>query len=156
MIDDLACLCANCGTIAPASAFASVRRADNGSGWIPDPDCTYDPLLRCPACAYVHTDDDAGPGMYEGTPESMEAQRTDLLAEAREPYGGNWREWWDEVWARRADALIEERAALAGMVDLYRCPGVGNAARDGKVIVEAGASPADDALIAALAVLGAS
>ncbi len=147
MSDDLACLCANCGTVAPNDAFLSVRRADDGSGWIPHPDCTSDPLLCCPACAYVHDDDDAGPGMYEGTAESMEAQRAALLAEAREPYGGHWREWWDEVWQRRSCSIIEERAALAGIVDLYRHPD------NGRLIVEAGV-PLDDALIAAIAVLG--
>ncbi len=44
-----------------------------------------------------------------------------------------------------ADAL---RAALAGMVDLYRHPDTG------RLIVESGHSPTDDALLAAMAALG--
>lgn len=53
----------------------------------------------------------------------------------------------DDYEAVRVEGLVLRRA-LRGMVDLYRHPDTG------QPVVEAGASPADDAIIAALAALG--
>lgn len=103
-------LCANCGTVAPVAAFHAYR-VDDGGEWVPHPECDSDPNVRCPGCGFIHTDDDAGPGLYGGEREAMWSQRTQLLAEVTEPHGMNWADLWDDTWEERASDYTQSLAA---------------------------------------------
>ena len=90
--DRLYVLCCNCGTILPGwDAFEALIYDDEGERLIPAPEGWSDPLLRCPACKWLHTDDDGNPGMYDGTPAAMEAERERMLRDDPD-YADHWRD----------------------------------------------------------------
>lgn len=82
-------LCCNCGGVAPAVEFEAFVRDDEGEHWIPAPDGSSDPMLRCPLCKHEHVDDDSNPGLYDGTRTQMLRQRAEIEPE--------YAEWWAEA-----------------------------------------------------------
>ena len=82
-------LCCNCGGMAPADTFAPLKRDDDG--WlIPVEPGDMDPILRCPICAHLHTDDDGNPGIEDGTRAEVAATRERYMADPV------WRDSWHE------------------------------------------------------------
>lgn len=90
-------LCGNCGSISPTDEWTGWKWGDDGL--VPVEPGDYDPIWRCPRCGYDHTDDDADPGVWDGTELEMHAQRRELLADFAD-YADEW-----------ADALHEANEA---------------------------------------------
>jgi hypothetical protein len=67
-------LCCVCGTVSLESAWTYWQRDDEAE-WRPALEGEGDPMLRCPACEWEHTDTEDGSGVYMGTLAEMEAQR---------------------------------------------------------------------------------
>lgn len=91
------CLCCVCGTVSAEADWTYWQRDDEAE-WRPQLPGEGDPMARCPACGWEHTDLDDGSGVYQGTLEQMEAQRAADLPEQGE--------WWAE---RLADAETSPR-----------------------------------------------
>jgi DNA-directed RNA polymerase subunit RPC12/RpoP len=87
---DYSYLCGNCGKITLAGSWEALVRDDEGEYLIPAPDGWMDPVIRCPACSFDHTDDDSGPGVWDGTRLEVHRIRRDLLAEK----DGVWADAW--------------------------------------------------------------
>lgn len=73
-------LCLMCGTISLERDWTYWHRnlADDyppDEEWVPVRPGECDPMAKCPACKWEHTDTDDGSGFYEGTLDEMEEQR---------------------------------------------------------------------------------
>lgn len=78
-------LCCNCGSIGEAVVFTPLQREieegpDEGRLRLCRPD-ESDPLVRCPFCGWLHTDDDGNPGLIDGAFESCAQERAALAAD---------------------------------------------------------------------------
>lgn len=65
---DYSYLCGNCGKVSRHSEWEALSWNPEGEGYVPHPEGQEDPLLRCPRCGFVHTDDDGNPGIWDGLP----------------------------------------------------------------------------------------
>lgn len=68
-------LCFNCGKVTPENQWEYLKWDDEGDNLVPNPPGECDPLMRCPSCKWLHTDDDANPGIMEGTQLEMHSER---------------------------------------------------------------------------------
>jgi hypothetical protein len=85
-------LCGECGAISPTAQWQALD-ADpldaDGHGLRIVVAKGHEPSFwECPACRYLHRDDDADPGVWSGTREQMEAERASLVADGQEFVAG--------------------------------------------------------------------
>lgn len=73
-------LCGDCWAITPDQEWPGLAYAEDGSltEAFDDP-----PLLQCPACNYLHRDDDADPGVWAGSVFELAAIRRRERDDAR-------------------------------------------------------------------------
>jgi len=81
-------LCGNCGAITKDEDWELLQPLEEG-GYRPHNPDDSDAYMRCPICQYTHNDDDADPGVWDGTEGSLWVQR-DELVEDNYNYAGNW------------------------------------------------------------------
>jgi hypothetical protein len=79
MIDSSA-LCGNCGNVSPYADFRGMQ-FDDETGDLVLSDSDDPSAVQCPICKYEHTDDDSGPGLWEGTAMEMMRTRRELAAD---------------------------------------------------------------------------
>jgi hypothetical protein len=95
-------LCLACGEVAPVDSFEALKHDLETGGLVPSLPGEMDPLLRCPHCRHLHTDDDGNPGLCAGSFDACESQRRE--------WEGIYREYWEDQIAevdRLAKALID-------------------------------------------------
>lgn len=114
--NDTRCLlCAECGTVAPDTAFLLLQRQEDTSDLAVAPQGSTAALVLCPSCRHIHADEDAGAGLFRGTRGEMEGVRLGLLAESK-----IWLEQWDNAWpkpSRDQELWREVLAAAAGELE---------------------------------------
>lgn len=87
-------LCFNCGFISKEDQWTYWINDDEGNSRIPAPEGFMDPALRCPVCAWFHTDDDSNPGIFPGPYYACIVERQ------------NAEEDWNEIWSDTAADLF--------------------------------------------------
>jgi hypothetical protein len=87
---DYSYLCGECGKITAVVEWDALVWDDDHEHLLPAQAGQMDPLLQCPACCYIHTDDDSGPGVWDGTRLEVHRIRRDLLAEKDGPWADAW------------------------------------------------------------------
>ncbi|MFL5312233.1 MAG: hypothetical protein ACJ79H_17510 [Myxococcales bacterium] len=95
-------LCLNCGGVSAHADWLALRYDDEGV-LEPAPAGHEDPLMRCPNCRWLHSDDDGNPGIFDGTLAEVQAEWMRVVDDH-----------WDD-WSELAAAAVGHRGSAVSV-----------------------------------------